>query len=243
MKKIILLVVLVLLLCGCTADVDLEITEDTVKESISINYFQDNNITKEQVLDSFREYMPAYNNVVIADTEEDEKQDGVEYYKRSVKDLGTGYNFKYDYDYGLVTYNGARSLKRAFKSASILKNNSDGTITLSTDGNGLVLFDKYDSLSAVNIRIKTTNEVLDTNGTLVDGVYTWKFDKDDYHKNIYMKMKPVSNNDNNSLDGKKKKDSSEFRELINKNPLVSVLVGIGLFFLIIGIMIKISSKK
>ena len=120
MKKIIFLILMLFLISGCTAEVNLTLDDDTINESISINYFANDTITKEEIKNSFREYTPAYNNIIVADTEEDEKQAGINYYKRALKDIGTGYNFKYDYDFPIATYNGARSLKKAFKSASVI---------------------------------------------------------------------------------------------------------------------------
>jgi len=242
MKKIILLVFCLILLCGCTADVDLEINDDQISENVTINYFEDNYNSKEDIKTSLREYIPVYNSVIVADTEPDEKKENVEYFERSIKELSNGYIFNYKYDYPLVSYNGSRTLKKAFKSASIIKNVVDGTIVLSTDSSGLKLFDEYDDLTTVNIRIKTNNEVLESNGKYKDDVYIWTFNKNDYKKNIYMKMK-IKNNDEIIQEKKEnKKEESFFSKLVNKNPLISVIIGIVLFILVVLVLSKIAKK-
>ena len=242
MKKIILLIVCLLLLCGCTADVDLEINDDTLSESVTINYFADGYNSKDDIKESFREYVPVYNSVIVADTEPDEKKDGVEYFNRTLKEMSNGYIFNYKYNYPLVSYNSSRTLKKAFKSASLVKNKVDGTIVLSTDSNGLKLFEEYDELTSVNIRIKTNNEVLESNGKYKDGVYIWTFNRNDYKKNIYMKMK--SNNNTKMVYGNKEntKEESFFSKIVNKNPILSVIIGVGLFILVIFVLSKITKK-
>ncbi len=241
MKKAIFLILILFIISGCTADVNLTITDDTISEEISINYFTNDQTSKEEILNSFRKNIPAYNNVIVADTEEDEKQDGTLYYNYKNKDLGTGYNFNYKYDFPFATYNSARSVKRAFKSANFTKSTKDNIITISTDSTGIKLFEEYPELSSVTINIKTNNEVLESNGQYQNGVYTWRFNKNDYKKNIYLKMKTKETIEPQRV--KTTKEENEFQNIANKNPILTIIIAIGLFVIIIALLVGLSNKK
>jgi len=247
MKKCLILMGLLFILCGCTAEVNLNISNDVIKEEVSVNYFEDGKVSKNEILSSFRKYIPAYNGVVVADTEPDEMVSGVAYYKREVKDLGSGYSFKYSFDFPINNYNNARTFKRSFQSGNVVKNKKDKTITISTSTNGLMLFNQYDNLTSVVVNIKTNNEVIETNGTLKDGVYTWKLNRND-NKNIYMKLKikdeyPVIVTENKTNNSKQEKEDNVIVKLVNKNPLISILVILGIFVIILLIITKLSRKK
>ena len=90
---------LMVLLTGCSANVNLTVTSSNIEEEIIIYAYSDSDTTKAQVYRSFRKYMPVFANVPLSDTEPDTKIDGVEYYTRREQDLGSGYRFNYKYKY------------------------------------------------------------------------------------------------------------------------------------------------
>ena len=53
-KRICLLFSLLFLLCGCTAEVNLEIEGNSINESVDIVVFQNSNLTKDQIKAGFR---------------------------------------------------------------------------------------------------------------------------------------------------------------------------------------------
>ncbi|MDE5888536.1 MAG: hypothetical protein K2H20_00800, partial [Bacilli bacterium] len=90
-KKIILLIGLVFMLCGCSADVNIELDGSTIKEDVYIYAYPNEYYTKEQLKTAFRKYIPAFAKDMIIDTMPDTESKGVSYYSRSDTDLGNGY--------------------------------------------------------------------------------------------------------------------------------------------------------
>lgn len=249
-KKIIFLGLVIFLLCGCSAQVNLTVDNDKIAEEISFNYFSDENIDKEKIKLSFRQFVPVYNDVVVADTEPDEEIDGIKYYTRTLTDIGSGYNFKYKYDYAINNYGKARSVKRSFKSSFIEQNKNENIVTISTDNSGLLLMEQYPNLSSVTINIITDNEVIETNGIKNGNKYSWIFDRNDYKKNIYIKYKikdktNTSDNTTNIIDSNKKneEEKNDFIDFINKHPIVVALVALVIFVLLVLIITKITKLK
>ena len=76
MKRILMLLVLVVLLTGCSANVNIKITSSTIEEEIIINAYSDTSTTKEQLETRFRKYMPVFDDVPLSDTEPDTKKSG-----------------------------------------------------------------------------------------------------------------------------------------------------------------------
>ena len=159
MKKIILFILLTVLLTGCTAEVNIDISTDSINEQISIVAYGNNNISKEQLYSGFRKNLPVYYEDRVADMEEDVALNGVTYYNRREKDLGAGYNFIYDYKFVFGNYKKAYSLKRAFKSPLIQKSDVNKEILISTDNGGLLYFDTYPDLESVKININPEYKV------------------------------------------------------------------------------------
>ncbi len=177
--KILILILVMFMISGCTAEVNLEISVDTIKESVDITAYQDAIYSKDILKTSFRDYIPIYASVVIVDAEDDLPVSSVLYYDKTETDLGNGYLFNYSYDFPIEDYSNARTIKNAFKSYDISVNNSDNTLLLSTDSEGILYFDDYEVLDEVTINITTDYVVLENNADKVeDGVYTWVFTRD-----------------------------------------------------------------
>ena len=140
-KKIIVLLMFVFILCGCTAKVDIKIDKRSIDETITVTDFVTAEVDKDMLLVKYRKWMPTNKNVIMVDTEPDERKSRIKYYKREVTDLGNGYNFIYNYNYDFEEYSNAKSLNSAFKSSYLSYNKDDDTITVSTDSAGSVLFD------------------------------------------------------------------------------------------------------
>ena len=255
MKKILMLLVLVILLTGCSANVNLTVTSNNIEEEIIISAYSDSVTSKAKIYTSFRKYMPVFVNVPLSDTEPDTKKDGVEYYTRSDQDLGSGYRFNYKYKYKFDDYKNARSVKLGFTSRTIQRNSVDKNIMISTDSAGLKFFEQYPSLENVTINIKSSYKMLDNNADYINGnVYTWVLRKG-VKKSIYLLLDdPNAGQTNNQEPGGgtiekepiivvEEKEESEFIKFVNDNSILVAIIGILTFFIILLIISKLSKFK
>lgn len=253
MKKILILLTLVVLLTGCSANVNITVTSNNIEEEIIINAYSDRDTNKAQIYSSFRKYMPVFNNVPLSDTEPDTKKDGVEYYTRREQDLGSGYRFEYKYKYNFDDYKNSRTVKLGFNSRTIQRNPGDKNIMISTDSGGLKFFEQYPDLETVTVNIKSAYKMIENNADFVNGnVYTWVLRKGT-KKSIYLLLDDPnavqqSSGDNNGsennrkpvIDMREEKEESEFIKLVNKYPILFAIVAIIGFFIILLILSKIS---
>ena len=191
------LILIIFMMCGCTAEVNLEISDSKIKESVDITFYQDAIYTKDIIKASFRNYIPIYARDVIVDAEEDRPFPNTKYYEKTETDLGNGYRFNYSYDFNINEYEEARTIKDGFRSYNVSVDQDNGNISISTDNNGLLYFDDYPLLEEVRINIKTNYLVEENNADSVNGnTYTWIFDKDT-KKSINMLIN-TSTNDNSA---------------------------------------------
>lgn len=257
MKKIIVLLALVVLLTGCSANVNIKITSSGIEEEIIINAYPDNDVTKEQLDKSFRKYLPVFDSVPLSDTEPDTNKKGIEYYNRRKNDLGSGYQYIYKYDYKFDDYKNARSVVQGFKSKTIQRNAVDKNIMISTDSSGLKYFDQYSSLETVTINIQTPYKVLKDNATYVNGnTYTWVLRKDSKN-GIYMLIEDPNAEEKEEEEKEepeikpnpspaipvKDEEKSAFIKFVNDYPLVIGIIGILGFFVLVLILSKVSKIK
>lgn len=246
-KKVLLLLFLMMFLCGCNADVTLEVSENEVTEQINITALVDHYNTKETLKGTFRKYVPIYNDVIVADTEPDTSLSGVKYYDQSSKELDNGYLFSYKNTFSISNYNKARSLKSSFVSAYIEKDRKENTLTLFTDKNGIIYLKDYDNLDSVTIKVKTKLKVLENNADEIDnGVYYWTFTQNDNKKNIYLKLstkKDVSKKDTEVKKDTSRKSNEEENKIDKKYAILIALGAIVLFLIVVVIITKVSSLK
>lgn len=240
-KKISLLAIILIFMCGCSGEVNLTIDDNSIKEDISITFLENMEWTKENIKNSLPNYLPINKDDILEDANPDEELPNVEYYQRETKELNNGYSFNYKHDWNLKEYNKATSLNNAFRSFSIIKNEEDKTITLSTDNNGLLLFDVYPELDNVTINIKTDNEVIDSNTTPENNIYSWNFTRNDNVKNIYLVIKEQEKNDvtENKPDNEKEEEKTPLKSRVG---LVSVVISIFIIFIVGVFVYKIKNN-
>jgi len=256
MKKIIVLLALVVLLTGCSANVNIKVTSSGIEEEIIVNAYSDSTISKEEIAKSFRKYMPVFNNVPLSDTEPDTNKKGIEYYSRRQNDLGSGYQYIYKYNYKFDDYKNARSISQGFKSKIIQRNSVDKNIMISTDSSGLKYFEQYSNLESVTINIQTSYKVLENNANYVNGnTYTWVMKKDT-KKSIYMLIEdpnadetyeeePVEEEkpEPKPIVPTEEEEDSAFVKFFNDNPIIIGIIGILGFFVLVLILSKVSKIK
>ena len=127
-KKILMLIMLVFLLCGCNAKVDIKIDKYTVDETITINDYANVDTTKDMILAKYRKYIPVDSSVIVPDTEPDERISGVKYYTRTYNDVGNGYSFVYKYNHNFDEYYTSTGIKSAYKSSYLNYDRVDNKI-------------------------------------------------------------------------------------------------------------------
>ena len=197
--KCLILILITFLMCGCTASVNLEITDSEVKENVEITFYQNAIYPKDVIKTSFRNYIPIYESDSIIDAEPDLPSLDIIYYEKEETDLGNGYRFNYKYDFDILDYNNARTIKEGFRSYSVSKEN--GIISLSTDDEGILYFDDYPLLEEVRVNIKTDYFVLENNADSINGnTYTWVFNKDS-KKSINMSIDTTRDANYSVIDG------------------------------------------
>ena len=177
--KYLILVFIIFMMCGCTAEVNLEISEKKINESVNITFYQNAIYSKDIIKSSFRNYIPIYASEPVIDTELDQPYSDIKYYEKTETDLGNGYLFNYKYNFDINEYERARTVKESFRNYNISVNENDNTISISTDNEGIMYFDNYSELDEVRVNIKTDYLVEENNADSIDGnTYTWVFNKD-----------------------------------------------------------------
>ena len=176
-KKILILILLIFMISGCSVEVNVDISDNKIKESNDITIYQNAIYTKDILRTSFRNYIPIYASDLIVDTVPDQPFSDVLYYNKNTTDLGNGYRFNYSYDFDIDKYGDARTIKDGFRDYSYSYRND--IISLSTDSEGLIYFNDYPLLEEVTINIKTDYLVEENNADKVNGnTYTWVFNKE-----------------------------------------------------------------
>ncbi len=262
MKKLVLLIGLLILLTGCTAEVNINVSSSGIYEQVNIVTYANQNLTKDQLSGAFREYVPAFVDDLMADGEADTKKDGISYYSRNMTDIGNGYKTTYGFKFGFDNYNRSRTVQEGFKDAIIQNDTVDKQIMFTTDSSGIKYFGYYPELENIKINITSEYAVKESNADYVNnGVYTWVFTKNT-KKSVYIVFdnpnavssnKKDDNKDEEVVDNKDNGNSTTIvntddREekgnvitrFMNEHPLIVMVVAIAFFFILIIIISKIS---
>ena len=188
-KKIIILLISIVLLSGCSIVYELEITDNGYNENFKIISGKN-----EKILDY---EIPAFSNSLgfeDLDVDFSKKIKGIKYYEKSIenKDDTTIINYKYQFNENNIKE--SNFLNSSFETIIINKydhdgDNKDDYMLLSTDDNFL-FFDKTTELESVQINIKCNYEVISNNADKInENIYTWIFKSND-KKSINMVYNP-----------------------------------------------------
>ncbi len=163
MKKI-FIIFTILLLCGCSATYNLEISNDSFKENVSIFFDKESTeVSNYEDIESDDKITPYINNDYSALVN---KKDN---YKKKVIDGDNYTNVILDYKYNEKTFENSNLLNNCFENFSFVNKK---TYLIKTSGMFYCLYEDQDE---VTINIKTNNKVLQSNETSKTGnVYTWK---------------------------------------------------------------------
>lgn len=166
MKKIIFLITLCLLLTGCTANYNLEITNNEFKESITGNVLnteieEDKNATD----------INMHNYLLRSEQNVFYNNDNILYNKKH-NDTENGIDFEYTYTFNENNFINSRILNECFDNYTFENKNNEYYISLS--GN---FYCNY--ADTTNINLTTDYKVTAHNAeSKKQNTYTWKIDKD-----------------------------------------------------------------
>ncbi len=180
MKKVILLIIGIFLLSGCSATYNLEIYNEDYKENISI---LSNKADTTGIKD--------WNIPVNADTENMDilltagKVTGIDYYTKKYSFVNNNYKYNYAHKFNMTNYYKSYFAVNSYDFFAVYYNDTDESekkdlITISTSLKNLA-FDKYPDLENLTINIKTNHRVYSSNAdSKKDYTYTWNIDKNNY---------------------------------------------------------------
>lgn len=227
MKKILCLLILLILLSGCSVQYNAFISKDTVNESIVTN-------GKENTLP-----IPAYFNEVGA-TDDNIKIEGVEYY--DITENNNGKIIQYDFPFN--RYVDSKALNTCYKSVKLTKMDDDSYIINTSSYNYCYEFYDLEDIT-INLTFNPTDFIVtSSNADIVkDNTYTWQINENNY-QNKYMQVifKSVSSEepdikpDNPSEPTTPPKENSKYTALI----ILGAFLSLGL---IIGVICFVKSRK
>lgn len=188
MKKTLFLVIICLLLTGCSINYNLEITEDTFNETISGTILnseleKDNDGTDTgPYLYFLNSEQPAFHN-----------NENI-FYKKTKNNTNAGIDFEYSYSYNKNNFANARILNECFDSYKF--ENNENKYFISVSGNF-----KCNYAKKTNINITTNHKVTTNNANKIKkNTYTWTIDednRDDLH--LFISIDKTKNANSNQL--------------------------------------------
>ena len=162
MKKRFVLLILLMLLCGCTTNYRLEIKNDSFKEHIE--FYREGNINEE--VEEFDENGVEYDDPFPTSIDQDIEALKSKNYKKTIKSTNDGTLVTLDYTYGENEFSNARSISSCF-SNSEFSHKDKYYIHLSG-----TFYCRYSN--EVKIEIYTKNKVLSNNADEINGnSYIW----------------------------------------------------------------------
>lgn len=215
MKKVILLLMCIFLLTGCTVNYSLDINDNSIKESASLK------ISKET--------LGSEGLAIIKENKDKLTKDGVPYYKKQVTEGFNDVTIKYTHNYEDLDISSSKFLNQCFRSGKSTIEN--GVLIIETQA-PFQCYNKYgtEKITEATIVINTKLNVLENNADEVNGnKYIWNITADNYYeKTILIKMSMPKGNG----------------YLLNDNKTI-IMVGISIIVIIfIGIIyMLIRSKK
>ena len=220
MKRYILLIGIVFLLSGCSANYDLEIYNNKVIEEFSF-YDNPNKIISEssedeeldgvedEILDQNISYKTKIDNF-FKENAQAFKNSGNQFLDKEIINKDSNYGIKFSYEYSNANYNEAYIPSTFVKYFNYLTEKD--TYILST-GEGMLetVYTTHKDLDKFTIHLKTNHKVKNNNADRVDGYnYYWDVNRFNYRdKSVYVELY---------------KDKHVFNY---ENEFVHILIGIG----------------
>jgi len=189
MKKVLLIIVAIFVLSGCSANYNLEIYNEEYKENL---------VVKSLAADTTG--MSDWNIPINANQSNadilltTDKVTGVEYYTSKSAFTDNYYHYTYNHDFTMKTYYKSYFAAKSYDFFAVFYDDTDESgkkdlITITTSFENLV-FTKYADLDNLTINIKTNHRIYSHNADSVkDYTYTWQIDRDNYNdKSIQIRL-------------------------------------------------------
>lgn len=182
MKKVILLILGIFILSGCSATYDLEIYNKEYKEKITVDS-----------LKADTSGMKEWNIPVNADEKnidillKTDEITGINYYNKKSSFTNNHYKYTYKHNFEMTNYYKSYFAVNAYDFFAVYYNDTDESgkkdlITISTSFKNLI-FDKYPDLEKLTVNIKTNHRVYSNNAdSNKNYIYTWNIDKNNYQE-------------------------------------------------------------
>lgn len=173
MKKIIVVLISLLLLTGCTIDYNLVIDKDSIKETITGTAYKEEYEVREEDsgLNLFYTYINDDINPLISG-------DGL--YNKDINEIDNGINYKYDFIYK-NNYDKSKIINSCFENSNVKETDTYYSIELS--GEFYCLYS-----DKININVISNYVVLENNAKEVNGnKYSWVID-DSSNVNIFLNI-------------------------------------------------------
>lgn len=234
MKKRIILLLVALLLTGCTCEYNLNISNNTYTEKIIINSSNSSELNKNwKIPVDIEEYE------FIAGADGDYEVSGDIYnYKLNGNDLTLNYTFTKS------SFSNSTIPNECYSKFSIT--NYEDSIIISTSDKFLCL-DRYENLTSVKINITIDKPVTSNDADTVKGnTYTWLITKNNANNkpiNIIINNKETNSSNNIIPSESSSTNNKNIKKQINENSNYSVAIFLIIFFVVFLISYFILSKK
>lgn len=204
--KYLIIVMILIILTGCSIDYNLYVTDNYIDENININA-EDNS---ENINDANKKYNPLHYS------------DDIEY-NQTVKRKNGKIIVNLQYRYKFEEFKNANSFNQGFYNRNVSLDNNTININLS-DFSGFAPNVNFD------IKIKTKNEVIESNADIVKGnTYIWHVDG--------------NNKDKLKIDIKIKRGTAKNISIFEQYSIILCIVGLVLLFIIVFSIIFIVKKR
>ena len=263
MKKVILLIVCIITLSGCSVEYNLTI-DDSFTEDILVFTDDLSNLDVNQedyynksyralFSDMLNTNIMAYYNDENFDPYGEGIQTNVKYYNKKLINNNSMYGVNYNFDFDYNNFYRSNAIKACFNEINVSKYED---IYILKTNNKCKLFDTYPLLDNIKIIINTDFDIIYNNADFSsDGIYTWVIDRNNYsNKSINISFDTVTDNlddfnpedDNEIPDDENESPDDNSDTLDNqqsKNHILIILLVVSLFFVGLIIIIVVKRKK
>ena len=244
-NKLLVSFIIIFLCTGCSINYHIEITEDYVKETIKVNDTIKSDRTKNDILEQYQSWIPAYiDSKNIEEYDINEKTEGFEYHQKNIESTNNGYNYIYKYNYPIEKYQDATSTREAYLKRKFYIDND--YIIINTDKENLLCnYSYFDNLKII-VSIDTNKyKVNYTNANQNTGNnYIWNINKNNCNNSeIIMKLDIKDNDEKSNNDNKQNLSNNNDKININnknKNSISNYIIYI--FVVILSFIIYYGYK-
>ena len=203
MKKIMILILLLLVVTGCSAEYNLSIEENIIKETLTLSTEEYDTLLKSDLYSQYQDEYPININDEFLYYEPTKRLEGVKYYDKSLEETTYGYIAKYEGSFTFNNYSNSRILNTAFKNKNIGYNRQEKFYYIYIQD--LKIFDYDNSLTSIKVKIDLNDyEIIETNASSsVNNKLEWNFFKNDNNKDskIIVKYEKKQENEGTTNNG------------------------------------------